>query len=169
MSRLRITQRIRTFQTNGVIPGTIDRAVGNTNVFATIDIHTIAVGIHLQAIDSEVVNTSGEDAKVPAVENCKITEYHIAAILQANRLITPGAPQRRAPEQTLSIDNTRPQDRNIPEVFTPDQTVMPMTVTVILVSIPGVRLGSSYRPPAEESAARITEPWSRYREILLPR
>src|SRR5581483_3110079 len=43
--------------------------------------------------------------------------------------------------QTFAPDGARPEDRNVCQVLAPNKTVMPMTVTEVLISIPLIWFG----------------------------
>src|SRR5579862_7298631 len=57
LCRARDSESVRAFQTDTVVARGIDRAIGNSYVAAAVDIYAIAVGIDLQVVDGEVVDS----------------------------------------------------------------------------------------------------------------
>src|SRR5205809_5746694 len=48
---------------------------------------------------------------------------------------------RSAAHQAFAPNQPRAENRNVLEVFAPDQTVVPVAMTKVLIGIPGIRLG----------------------------
>src|SRR5260370_25747980 len=89
LGRAGVSEGERTFQADGVVPGRIDAAIGDANVAAAVNLHAVAVGVDLQAVDWKVVDAGGEDAEVASVKNGKIAQHHPAAMFQRDRLRAP--------------------------------------------------------------------------------
>lgn len=71
----------RTLQTNSVVPGRINAAVRDTDVPAAVDVHAIAIRVDHQVVDREVVGSRREDSKMSFVEDGKVAQRHVVAIL----------------------------------------------------------------------------------------
>src|SRR5260370_11541497 len=130
LGRAGVSEGERTFQADGVVPGRIDATIGDANVAAAVNVHTVAIGVNLQVVDGEVVHAGGEDAEVASVKNGKIAQQHVAAILQRDGLVahagflgdwprTPSATQAFAPNQSGAVDG------NVLKALAPDQAVVP--------------------------------------------
>ena len=98
------TQAERTFQTNAIVPGRINAAVGYPDVTAAVYIDPIAVGVHFQVVDGKIVNAGSQNTKVAAIEDAEILKNNIPAEFQGNSFISNGRPERAAPAKTLAED-----------------------------------------------------------------
>ena len=74
-------QRVIGLQADAVVPGRIDVAVRNAHVAAGIHVHAVAVGVDLQVVDGQVVDARGQNAEVAAVQDRKIAQQHVVAVL----------------------------------------------------------------------------------------
>src|SRR5690348_16503534 len=68
-SRTRIAERIRTLQTDAVVPRRIHSAVGDPNVAAAVNVHAVAVGVDDEIVDGEIVHAGSENSEMPAVQD----------------------------------------------------------------------------------------------------
>ena len=62
----------------------IHAAVGNPDIAAGIDVETIAVGINLDVIESEIVDAGGEYAEVAAVKDADVADERRRAAAAAS-------------------------------------------------------------------------------------
>src|SRR3984957_776916 len=137
----RVSEGERTLGTDGIVPRRIHRAVRDADVAAAVDIDAVAVGVTFEIVDREVVAAGREDAEVSALEDRKVAQDYVAAILQADGLIRNArvfGNRARAVAMTESAapDEAGTDDRDILEALAPEQTVSPMVVTVVLISVP---------------------------------
>src|SRR6266567_1445928 len=104
-----------------------------------------AIGIDRQTIDHQVIHARRENAEPATLEDLEIAQLHVAAVLQADGLVAhaPGAAfggiasfGAVVARQPFSPDAARPIDRNVVEVLAPDQAVVPVIVTIVLVGFP---------------------------------
>src|SRR6185437_2331636 len=126
----------RAFQADAVVPGRIHAAIRDANVPAAVYVHPIAVGINQQIVYGEVIHARGENSEMPAVENGKIAQRDVAAILQADRFIgharrfgaRPGAISAAEP---AAPQKSRASNGNVLDLFAPDQAVVPVAMAEI--------------------------------------
>ncbi len=160
--------------------GGINAAVGDANIAAAVNVHSIAVGINLKIVDRQIVDPSREDSEPARSQHGKIAQDHIAAILQGNSFVAytglAGARQVLIAfvpaTQPFSPDEAGTENRDITNVFSPDQAVVPVVVPVILIGLPSaLRLGrvvaSAGVPSSGVEAARMVAPGSKYRHTKL--
>src|SRR5579883_1157480 len=103
------------------------------DVTAAIDIHAVAVGIDLQVTDRKVVDSGRQNPEPAAVANCDITKKHIAAELEADRLVTVAVFVGIVAHQALAEDLPLPHDRDILQVLSPNKAVAPVAMAEILI------------------------------------
>src|SRR5690349_267595 len=99
------------------------------HIAAAIDVNAIAVGVDCQIVDGEVVHTSCEDSEMPAMQNAKVAQQHVSAVLQCDGLVASAWLLRRrtccpATAQPLPPDESATNDRDILQPFAPNQTVV---------------------------------------------
>src|SRR5258705_7234819 len=85
----RVTKGERTLGTDAIVKGRVDRAIGNADILASVHVNPVTVCVNLQIVDRQVVDTGGKNCKVAAMQDCDITDDHVAAEFQTDRLITP--------------------------------------------------------------------------------
>ena len=87
------------------------------------------------------------------------TGFRIGALFLECVVLFFGARLAAGPHQSFSPDATGTEDRDVFEVLAPDQTVVPMTVTEVLILVPLVRLGQIvFAVAVSGSAARMVAP-----------
>src|ERR1035437_6177889 len=138
LRRARESQRVRALQDDGVIVGRIDAAIGNPHIAARVQVDAIPVGVDGQIVDREIVHAGRQDSEVPAGQNRKIAQRHLAAEFQGDRFVAAATSPAR---QGLPADQAAADDRHVLQSFTPDQTVVEMAVSEILKLVPLVGLG----------------------------
>src|SRR5262249_9429428 len=115
------------------------------NIAAAIDINAVAVRVDRQVVDGEIVHADSQDAEVPAMQNGKIAERHIAAILQGDcfvadpRVLCFRLFASRTPAQSLAPNLAGAKNGYVLHAFAPDKAVMPMAVPVVLELVPLIR------------------------------
>src|SRR5207237_1408476 len=72
---------------NAVVVGRIDRAIGDPDILAAVEVDAVAVGVDLEIVAGPVVDSRGEDAEVAAVIDREIAEDDVAAILERDRFV----------------------------------------------------------------------------------
>ena len=72
---------------NAVVPRRVDGAVGDADVFATVDVDAIAIGVDLEVVDGEVVYAGEEQSEVAALEDGEVAEDEVAAVLERDGLV----------------------------------------------------------------------------------
>jgi len=136
-----------------------------------LDVKAVAICIDFKIIDRQVIDASGEDREVSAVQNRDIANDDVVTEFKTDRLVTPARLDgisriwitewstsrigRRVSERgvlflcarltarahkSLAPDLSRPKDRNVLEVLTPDQAVVKVAVTKVLITVPLIRL-----------------------------
>src|SRR4029077_16509583 len=134
---------IATLQADAVVPRGVYAAMGDAYVAATIDVDAVAVGVDLEIVDREIVNTGCQNCEMPPVQDRHVAKDDVMAILQADRLVPNSSRKSLIPPaaaQALSPNAPRPDDADILDALTPDEAVVPVTVSEVLILIPGVRL-----------------------------
>ena len=116
------------------------------HVTAAVDIHAVAVGIDLEVVDREIVDAGREDREVPAVQDRDVTQRDVAAVLERDRLVGDAGllGDRSRPvafTQAPTPDQAGTENRDVVEILAPDQAVVPVAVTEVLIGVEGVRLG----------------------------
>src|SRR6202012_1182521 len=82
------------------------------------------------------------DRHAAAVEGRDVADDDVAAELQRDRLVAfPGIGFPAVADPACTVDPTRAADGDVMQVLTPDQTVVPVAVRVVLVRIARSRLG----------------------------
>ena len=168
----RKSKAVRIFQTDAIIPGRVDAAIRDPHVAAAIDIDAVAIGIDLQVVDGEVVDASGQDGEMPAVQDGEIAQGHVAAILQADGFVTNSGRQRVAisAAQALAPNQALTFDGNVFQIFAPDQAVVPVAVAKVLKLVPGIGLGriiAAARAFRRRVRCEMVAPGSRYKVMWL--
>ena len=141
----RVSESEGTLGTDRIVPWRVDRAVGDANIFATVDIHTVTIGIDGQVVDGEVIDASSENAKPPTLQNREIAESNVVAVLEGDGLVANpkfvGVWERLfaipATAQALAPDEPLAQNRQIMKSLAPDQAVVPVIMAIILIRLPG--------------------------------
>jgi len=131
---------------DAVVPRRVDGAVGDAHILAAVDVHTIAVGIDFEVVDGEVVDAGEQEAKVAAFEDGKIAKDDVVAVLESDGLIAYAGLLsdkraalvllRPAIGEAFAPDEAGAGDADVMEVFAPEQRVVPVVVSVVLIGIP---------------------------------
>ena len=129
----------RTFKDQAVVVGGIDGGIGDVDVLATVDVHAVAVGVDLDVVDGEIIDASGEDSKMSGAIDGDIADGDIAAGFEADGLVADaeGIGVGHAGESD-AVDGSGAGDGDVGEVLAPDQAVVPMAVSEILIGAGGV-------------------------------
>src|SRR5713101_3464656 len=139
----RITQREGALGANTIVPRRVHAAVRHADVAAAVDVHAIAIRVDLQVVDRQIVDPRSKDAEVPSFQNGEVTQDDVMAILQCDcpvprtRLIgTRSIFVRKTAAQSVTPDQSRSKDGEIINAFAPDQTVVPMIMSIVLIGLP---------------------------------
>lgn len=101
-----------------------------------------------QTVDEEIVDAAGENAKPSALENLKIAEGDVAAILQRDGFVAYAlnaaiarivAVRAVAAHEAASPDAPWAVNGNVVQVHTPDEAIVPVIVPEVLISLPQLR------------------------------
>src|SRR5439155_18396407 len=87
LARPRFAERVGALETDAVVPRAVDRAVADADVAAGVDVHAVAVGVHLDVVDGEIVDAGGEDAEVPALADGDVVDLNVAAELERDGFV----------------------------------------------------------------------------------
>src|SRR5690349_13845427 len=76
-----------------------------------------------------------------AMQDGEITKYGVVTVLQRYRLVSHSGifgarPLTRATTESFAPNQARTDDREVMNVLSPNETVAPVTVTIILVVVP---------------------------------
>ena len=82
-----ITKGKRTFETNTVIPRRIYAAVGNTNIFATVNVDSISIRVNFEVFNSQIINSSCKYSEMTAIQYGEIFQDYISTKFQGNGFI----------------------------------------------------------------------------------
>ncbi len=146
----RVSQCERTLWADRVIVGRVHGAIGDAHIAAAVNVHAVAIGIDSQVIDSQVIDAGCKNAEPSALKNLKIAECDVAAELQCDRLVANAGLRCVgqigvtvvAATETFAPDTTRPEDGHVVEVLAPQETIVPVIVTIVLIGLPRtLRLG----------------------------
>src|SRR5208283_5044156 len=99
----------------------------------------------------EVVDSSGEDAEVSALENAEVAKNDVAAILETDGLVANvrvfGAQSRPgAFRKSLAIEEAGTENADVLETLAPDQAVVKVAVAVVLIFVELHRFGVVVAP-----------------------
>src|SRR6202034_201477 len=72
---------------DAIVPRRIDRAVGDADILATVNVHAIAVCVDAEVVDGEVVYACEEQCEMSALEDGEIAQRDVAAVLEGDGLI----------------------------------------------------------------------------------
>src|SRR4029077_4045173 len=100
------------------------------------------VGVDLQRLQRQVVDASRQYGKMAGGQYPNVAHEHVAAAFEGDRLVSdPGRIGRRqarfsrfASTQAPAADETRSNDCDVVDVLAPDQAVVPMVMTEVLVA-----------------------------------
>ena len=81
-------QCIRTLQYNGIIIGSINFRVADREIFATINVNTVTVGIDGHIIYSTYLASRNDNGKMTTTINGDVSNGNVPALFQCNCLIT---------------------------------------------------------------------------------
>src|SRR5262249_10581001 len=88
LSRTSVPQSERTLRADSIVVRRIHAAIRYAHISSAIEVDAVAIGINHEIVDGEVIDASGKNAEVAAMQNRKISQNDIPAVLQRNRLIT---------------------------------------------------------------------------------
>jgi len=88
---------------------------------ASVDIHSVVVGIELDVVDGQVIDPREQDREVPAVEDREVAQRDVAAELQRDGFVGKGA--GLPSHKRLAGDQPAAHDGHILEPIAPDETV----------------------------------------------
>ena len=153
-----VAQRIARFRTNPIVPGRIDRAVGNTYVAATVDVHAVAVGIDDQVIDREVVNARGKNSEVASLQNGEVAQQDVTAVLESDGFVADAGlfsleagvvavVAAISIRESFAVNQSGADDGEVTQVLAYDQRIVPMIVAIILLFLPWLRWPSGVVNP----------------------
>src|ERR1019366_4520229 len=129
-------------------------------VAAAIKVQAVAVGVEGDVVNRQVVAAGDENGKMAAVKNRDVADQNISAQLEGDGFVADahgriGFGIRRGkmfvtahlvedfgiPLQPAAVDHAVAGDENIGEVFAPDEAVVKITMSAILVGDARKRLG----------------------------
>ena len=75
----RLFQCIRRFQYDGIIAGRVNLSIADGDIFTTVDVDTVAVGVDGHIVNSATVTAGGDNGKVTATEDSNIANQDVTA------------------------------------------------------------------------------------------
>src|SRR6185437_14954747 len=113
-------------------------------VLAAVDVHAVTIGVDLEVVDGEVVDAGEEQAEVATLEDGEVAEDDVAAVLHGDGFVAYArllcdvdgivaagtAPGTEA--EAFAVDGAGTGDRDIVNVLSPDQGVVPVIVAIVL-------------------------------------
>ena len=133
------SQRIGGFQNDGVIPRGVDRALADAYVAAAVNVESVTVGIYFQVKQGKVLYTSGKQGEVSAMEHGEVFQRDVPAILETDRFVAYTRQAAFFASQSFAVDQSRTADGDVFQADSPDQGVLPVAVTEVLVFIMLIR------------------------------
>ena len=124
-------------QANPVVVRGIHIAIGDRDIPAAVDVHSVSDCVDLQVVEGQDVGRDGEYPKPAPVKHGEVPQGDIPAVFEGNGLV--GHAGRGLVivlgimPQGLALDQAWALDRDVFQGFAPDQGIVPMTVTVVLV------------------------------------
>ena len=73
----RLFQCLRRFQYDGIITGRVNLGICDGDVFTTVDVDTVAVGVDGHIVNSATVAASGDDGEMTATEDGNVANQDI--------------------------------------------------------------------------------------------
>ena len=154
------SERVGALGAKAVVIGRIDAAVGNHRVAAAVNVNAVAVGVHRHVVHGQVVAAGDENRKMSAVKNRDVADEHIAAKFQREGLVAEtnrrrGVGDRRiemieadhlienlvSANQTATVDRAVAADENVRQIFAPNQAVMKIAMSAVLITTKRIWLG----------------------------
>ena len=137
----RFFQRIGAFEDNTIIERCIYFCVAHSDVFAAVDIDTVAVGVDGDIVDSKKVASGCNDGEMTSAEDGDISDKNIAAHFDGDSLVacTDASPLhisrflRVLACESLAVDHPPSGNGNIMLSFGPDKRIMEISVATVLV------------------------------------
>ena len=83
-----MAESIRALRADRVVPRRVYAAVRDTHVAAAIDVDSVAIGVDLQIVDRQIVDTGRQNGEVSAGEHRQIAKNDVIAILQGDRFVS---------------------------------------------------------------------------------
>src|SRR5262249_31599078 len=117
----------------------VNADVRNADIAAGIDIDAVTIGIDFDVIDCEIVDAGGQDGEVTSMQNRNIADQDIGGELETDRFGSAAIRYGVRAHKSLAPDQAGTNDRNVNESFAPDQAVVKMAVSEILIFVPWVR------------------------------
>src|SRR6266849_4208645 len=113
-----------------------------------MDVDTIAIRVSLDVVYRQPVHAARNNGEPAAVEEQELADDDVAAVLQANRLVSAAARCLIVvvAHQPTAMNETWPADRHVLDAFTPQERVVPMAVAEVLIHIERIDLGFVVRP-----------------------
>ncbi len=150
LRQYRFLQCVGAFQHQCVIVGRVDFAVGDGQVFATVDVNAVAVGVNSNIVHRTQVAARQDDGKVTTLINRHIPDKDVAAKLQRDGLVAradiaalqiAGA-FRVHSGQSFTINHSTPGNGHVFLTDGIDEAVLEIGMTAVLIgrSFPLLRL-----------------------------
>ena len=150
-------ERIGAFRAKPVVVRRIDAAVGNRRVAAAVNVNAVAVGVHRHVVHGQIVAAGDENGKMAAVKNRDVADENISAELQRDGFVAEAdgsvgrfravggevvqlvreadhlVEQLVGANQPAAVDGAVAGDENIRQVFAPDEAVVKITMSAVLI------------------------------------
>ena len=135
---LRTTQAIGALQDDSIVAEGVDLAVAHHDTLTAVNVDAVAVGVDDDPFDEEVIHTGEQHGEVAAAQESQVTDGDLLAVTQGQGLVrlrhTVVSASRSATRKDIgTIDQTFSLEGDVVEVFAPEQGVVPMAVTEVLV------------------------------------
>lgn len=140
---------ITTLEYDGIIMRCVDFRVAHSGESAAVYVNTIAVGVNQHIVDGGEVATRDDDGEVSATIDGDVANKYIATEFEGNRLVTCADASSLhiacslgvLAGETFAIDASTACDADVFEVLAPNEGVMKIGVTSVLVFRKIERLG----------------------------
>jgi len=132
---------VRALQHQSIVVGAVDFGVGDRGELAAVDVDAVAVGIDEHVVDRGKVASSDDDGEVSAPEDGDVAYEDVSAEFECDGLVahTDTTTMHVASRlgilscKSPAIDHAPSGDRDIRLSFSPDQRIMEIRMSAILV------------------------------------
>jgi len=141
LAELGALEGIAALKDDGIVVRRVDLRVGNGGESAAVDVDAVAVRVNQYVVDGGEVATRDDDGEVTATVDGDVADENVSAELEGNRLVARSDASalhlssrlRVLASETSTVNASPACDAHILEVLAPDEGVVEIGVSAVLV------------------------------------